>query len=44
MQKEQLLPRLLTNHYEPEETVIDGEWEREGQERKEGVDAALFQN
>lgn len=33
MQKEQLLPRLLTNHYEQEETAIDGESGRVKQER-----------
>lgn len=45
MQKEQLLPPLLTNHCEQEETAIDSEREKEKQERGgEMVHVLLFNN
>lgn len=45
MQKEQLLPPLLTNHCEQEETEIDSEQERDKQERGgEMVHVVLFDN
>lgn len=45
MQKEQLLPQLLTNHYVQKDTLIDCTEVREGEEKGgEAVDALLLHN